>query len=113
MPNDPAATSWSATGAIIAAARAHPATAPEASGQPPFAVAMNALATVLDAGPQSWNDEPGRAQKDVLEALTAALNLLIEKQTGSQSLGALRFAGTEAATFGLRSWSGVFDRMER
>ncbi len=77
VPNDPAATSWSATGAIIAAARTNPTAAREALAQAPFAVAMSALATVVGAGPQSWNDESDRAQSEVVAALTAALKRLL------------------------------------
>ncbi len=82
VPNDPAATSWSATGAIIAAARPNPAAAREALARAPFAVAMSALSTVVGAGPQSWNDEFERSHDDVLAALAAALKLLLGKGTG-------------------------------
>ncbi len=77
MPDDPAATSWSATGAIIAAAQGQPATRDEPRAETPFALAMNALSTVVGAGPQSWNDHPERRQNDVLDAFTAARRLLL------------------------------------
>ena len=77
MPDDPAASSWSATGAIIAAARTWPATTEQTLGETPFALAMNALATAVDAGPQSWNDHPERCQNDVLDAFTAARRILL------------------------------------
>ncbi len=38
---------------------------------------MSALSIVVGAGPQSWNDEPERAENEVLAALTAALKLLL------------------------------------
>jgi hypothetical protein len=77
VPNDPAAASWSTTGAIIAAARTNRAATREAVAQAPFALAMSALSTVVGAGPQSWNDEPERSQNDVLAALAAAPKLLL------------------------------------
>jgi hypothetical protein len=80
MPDDPKASSWSATGAIIAAARIRPTTTDQTRGETPFALAMNALATAVDAGPQSWNDHPARCQNDVLDAFTAARRILLTDQ---------------------------------
>jgi hypothetical protein len=78
MPDDPAATTWSATGAVIAAVRIRPqATKGETLRETPFVLAMDALATTVDAGPQSWNDRPERCQDDVLEAFRAAHRLLL------------------------------------
>ena len=77
LPDDPAAISWSAAGAIIAAARTNPAALHETLTRAPFGLAMNALSTVVDAGPQSWNDDPERGRDDVLVALAAALELLL------------------------------------
>ena len=83
MPNDPGATRWSAAGSIMAAARSTQAAAPEAPPQSSFALAMLALVSVVDAGPQSWNDDLGRSQNDVLAALAAALHLVLEEQTAT------------------------------
>ena len=77
MPDDPAATSWSATGAVIAAARTRPATRDDIRSETPFALVMDALSTVIGAGPQSWNDQPERCRNDVLAAFTAAHRLLL------------------------------------
>jgi len=78
MPDDPAASSWSATGAVIAAARIRPpATKGETLGETSFGLAMDALATTVGAGLQSWNDRPERHQNDVLEAFRAARRLLL------------------------------------
>ena len=94
LPDDPAATSWSASGAIIAAVCTDPTIGAEALRQAPFALAMNALSTVVDAGPQSWNDKPDRAQSEVVAALTAALQHLlvsfpraVERRTHSSARG--------------------------
>lgn len=77
MPDDPAATSWSTTGAVIAAARPKPAAAhKEAPTQTPFALAMSAVSTAVSAGPQSWNDHPEPSHDEVLAALTTALKLV-------------------------------------
>lgn len=76
MPNDPSATSWSAAGAIMAAARSSRAAAPETPTQSSFTLAMSALVRVVDTGPQSWNDDLGRSQNDVLAALAAALHIV-------------------------------------
>jgi hypothetical protein len=73
MPNDAAATSWSATGAIIAAAQTDLGARRERLIETPYALAMYALTTVVEAGPQIWNDDPRRTQGEVVSALTAAL----------------------------------------
>ena len=83
MPDDPAATSWSAQGAVIAAAGTKATTRDKPPSETPFAVAMNALSTVIGVGPQSWNDRPERCQNDVLAAFTAAHLRLLEESAHS------------------------------
>jgi hypothetical protein len=74
LPSDPAATCWSAVGAIIGAADA--AVASDDSRRERFALAMHAFSSVVDAGPQTWNDRPDRSAPEVVGALTDALRLL-------------------------------------
>ncbi len=82
LPADPRARSWSLAGALMAAATARGDLAPAAAREA-FGEAMRTLAAVVNAGPQSWNDEPARAQPDVLAALVAAIERLGARERGA------------------------------
>jgi hypothetical protein len=101
MPNDPSATSWSAAGAIMAAARSSRAPAPETPAQSSFTLAMSALVRVVDAGPQSWNDDLGRSQNDVLAALAAALHVVRGEQTANSDQTARAAGLTDVSVRGV------------
>jgi hypothetical protein len=77
LPSDPAAASWSAAGAVMAAARR--------KGAPPapFARAMAALSQAVGAGPQGWNDQPERTAAEVVAALERAARLLGRRRARS------------------------------
>ncbi len=76
LPSDPAANSWSAAGAVMAAAHLHAAEEDDDTDPQAFALAMSALSSVVNAGPQSWNDRPERTTDEVITALTEAIDLL-------------------------------------
>jgi hypothetical protein len=80
LPADPAAASWSAAGAIMRAAAREPAVQP-------FAVAMDELAAVIDAGPQTWNDAADRSAEDVVRALSDAVDSLERRRRPGRLAG--------------------------
>jgi precorrin-3B methylase len=75
LPSDPAAASWSAAGAVMAAAQRNVAANSDADPAV-FALAMAAFSMVVGAGPQSWNDRPECTADDVASALADAIELL-------------------------------------
>jgi len=67
---------------------------------------MSALVSVVDAGPQSWNDDLGRSQNDVLAALTAALHRVSGEQTAIlQRLRRIDVASWLEATSAFDCWT--------
>ena len=66
----------------MAAARRHAAEEGDATESEAFAVAMGTLSSVVDAGPQSWNDDPERTIDQVITALTASIELVKEVTQG-------------------------------
>jgi hypothetical protein len=66
----------------MAAARRHAAEEGDDTESEAFAVAMGTLSSVVDAGPQSCNDDPERTIDQVITALTASIELVTSRRRG-------------------------------
>jgi hypothetical protein len=76
-PTDPDADAWSLLGAIVAASDAPTAIAAGALAISDLALAMGALAQVIEEPSLArWNDASDRTQAEVVETLSEAIALL-------------------------------------
>jgi len=65
----------------MAAARRQAAEEDDNTDHQAFALAMSALSSVVNAGPQTWNDSPERTIDEVLTALTEAIALVTSRRS--------------------------------